>query len=157
MLEPARNELGRIGVAIAGQVNAQHREGMDLAGAMGGNFFNIGAATATPATANTGGAIGTLADGRTSAFEHNIDGVRRQRDHIGPEGHPRMDANGRRFCSIAGDDSKLGNLELFYIDLVAQVCGIGKRRAQAARSGTRGRGKAKVRSCGRKRTAETPT
>lgn len=54
MLEPARNELGRIGVAITAQVNAQHREGMDLTGAMGGNFFNIGAATAKGAAANTG-------------------------------------------------------------------------------------------------------
>jgi flagellar hook-associated protein 1 FlgK len=54
MLDPARNELGRIGVAITTQVNAQHREGMDLTGALGGNFFNIGAATATAATANTG-------------------------------------------------------------------------------------------------------
>jgi flagellar hook-associated protein 1 FlgK len=60
MLDPARNELGRIGVAIAGQVNAQHREGMDLTGAMGGDFFNIGAATATAATANTGTAAVTI-------------------------------------------------------------------------------------------------
>ena len=60
MLEPARNELGRIGVAITNQVNAQHREGMDLTGALGGNFFNIGAATATPATANTGTAAVTV-------------------------------------------------------------------------------------------------
>ena len=60
MLDPARNELGRIGVAIATQVNAQHREGMDLTGAMGGNFFNIGAATATAATANTGTAPVTV-------------------------------------------------------------------------------------------------
>jgi flagellar hook-associated protein FlgK len=60
MLDPARNELGRIGVAIAGQVNAQHREGMDLTGAMGGNFFNIGAATARPATANTGTSVVTV-------------------------------------------------------------------------------------------------
>ena len=64
MLEPARNELGRIGVAIATQVNAQHREGMDLTGAMGGNFFNIGAATANGATANTGTA--TVAVTRTN-------------------------------------------------------------------------------------------
>ncbi|MES1263983.1 MAG: flagellar hook-associated protein FlgK, partial [Peristeroidobacter soli] len=54
MLDPARNELGRIGIAITSQVNAQHREGMDLSGALGGDFFNIGAATATAATANTG-------------------------------------------------------------------------------------------------------
>jgi flagellar hook-associated protein 1 FlgK len=60
MLDPARNELGRIGVAITTQVNAQHREGMDLAGALGGNFFNIGAATATAATANTGTSVVTV-------------------------------------------------------------------------------------------------
>ena len=60
MLDPARNELGRIGLAIAGQVNAQHREGMDLSGALGGDFFNIGAATATAATANTGTAAVTV-------------------------------------------------------------------------------------------------
>jgi flagellar hook-associated protein 1 FlgK len=35
-------------------VNAQHREGMDLTGALGGDFFNIGAATADAATLNTG-------------------------------------------------------------------------------------------------------
>jgi len=57
MLDPARNELGRIGVAITTQVNAQHREGMDLTGALGGNFFNIGAATATAAMANTGTSV----------------------------------------------------------------------------------------------------
>ncbi len=60
MLDPARNELGRISVAIAGQVNAQHRVGMDLTGAMGGDFFNIGAASATPSTANTGSAAVTV-------------------------------------------------------------------------------------------------
>jgi flagellar hook-associated protein 1 FlgK len=43
MLDPARNELGRITLAVATQVNAQHREGMDLTGALGGDFFNIGA------------------------------------------------------------------------------------------------------------------
>ncbi|HEU5133851.1 MAG TPA: flagellar hook-associated protein FlgK [Steroidobacteraceae bacterium] len=60
MLEPARNELGRIGVAITTQVNAQHREGMDLTGTLGGNFFNIGPATATAAAANTGTAAVTV-------------------------------------------------------------------------------------------------
>ena len=54
MLDPARNELGRIGIAITSQVNAQHREGMDLTGALGGDFFNIGPATAKAAALNTG-------------------------------------------------------------------------------------------------------
>jgi len=71
MLDPARNELGRIGVAITTQVNAQHREGMDLTGALGGNFFNIGAATATAATANTGTAAVTVTRTNLSALTAN--------------------------------------------------------------------------------------
>jgi flagellar hook-associated protein 1 FlgK len=57
MLEPARNELGRISLAITNQVNAQHREGMDLTGAMGQDFFNIGAVSFTDVTSNTGTAV----------------------------------------------------------------------------------------------------
>jgi len=60
MLDPTRNELGRITLAVASQVNGVHREGMDLTGNLGGNFFNVGAVgvgypstntTATTATA----------------------------------------------------------------------------------------------------------
>ena len=71
MLDPARNELGRIGVAITTQVNAQHREGMDLAGSLGGNFFNIGAATATAATANTGTSVVTVTRTNLGALQAN--------------------------------------------------------------------------------------
>jgi flagellar hook-associated protein 1 FlgK len=56
MLEPARNELGRVSLAIANQVNAQHREGMDLNGALGGDFFTVGAVSTTDVTTNTGSA-----------------------------------------------------------------------------------------------------
>jgi flagellar hook-associated protein 1 FlgK len=59
MLEPARNELGRIALAITSQVNAQHREGMDLTGALGGDFFNIGGVGVTDVTTNTGTAVVT--------------------------------------------------------------------------------------------------
>ena len=59
MLEPARNELGRISLAIASQVNAQHREGMDLNGALGGDFFNVGGVGVTDVTTNTGTAVVT--------------------------------------------------------------------------------------------------
>ena len=54
MLEPARNELGRIALAITSQINAQHREGMDLTGALGGDFFGIGGVGVTNVTSNTG-------------------------------------------------------------------------------------------------------
>jgi flagellar hook-associated protein 1 FlgK len=57
MLEPARNELGRISLAIAAQVNAQHREGMDLTGALGGDFFNVGGVGVSDVTTNTGTAV----------------------------------------------------------------------------------------------------
>jgi flagellar hook-associated protein 1 FlgK len=59
MLDPARNELGRITLAVATQVNAQHREGMDLTGALGGDFFNIGAVGVTYPTTNSSGALAT--------------------------------------------------------------------------------------------------
>jgi flagellar hook-associated protein 1 FlgK len=59
MLEPARNELGRIALAISSQVNAQHREGMDLTGALGGDFFGIGGVGVTDVTTNTGTAVVT--------------------------------------------------------------------------------------------------
>ena len=57
MLDPARNELGRITLAVASQVNAVHQEGMDLTGAMGGNFFNVGAVGVTPANTNSSNAM----------------------------------------------------------------------------------------------------
>jgi len=54
MLDPARNELGRITLAVASQVNAQHHEGMDLNGALGGDFFNVGGVGVGYASTNTG-------------------------------------------------------------------------------------------------------
>jgi len=54
MLDPARNELGRITVAVANQVNSQHQEGMDLHGQLGGAFFNVGGVGVDYSTLNTG-------------------------------------------------------------------------------------------------------
>jgi len=59
MLDPARNELGRITLAVAQQVNDAHREGMDLTGALGGTFFNTGGVGVVPATTNTSSAMAT--------------------------------------------------------------------------------------------------
>src|SRR5690606_33077924 len=42
MLDPARNALGRISVALSQVMNEQHRAGMDLRGNLGGDFFAIG-------------------------------------------------------------------------------------------------------------------
>lgn len=63
MLDPARNDLNRITLAIANQVNTQHREGMDLNGALGGDLFVVGGVGVTDSVANTGSA--TLAVTRT--------------------------------------------------------------------------------------------
>ena len=59
MLDPARNELGRITLAVANQINTQHREGMDLSGALGGDFFNVGGVGVNPATTNNSNATVT--------------------------------------------------------------------------------------------------
>jgi flagellar hook-associated protein 1 FlgK len=59
MLDPARNELGRITLAVASQVNDVHREGMDLTGSLGGTFFNVGSVGVVPATTNTSSAMAT--------------------------------------------------------------------------------------------------
>jgi flagellar hook-associated protein 1 len=64
MLDPARNDLGRITLAVANQMNTQHREGMDLNGALGGNFFNVGGVGVTDSLSNTGTA--TLSITRTN-------------------------------------------------------------------------------------------
>jgi flagellar hook-associated protein 1 len=68
MLEPARNELGRVALAITNQVNSQHREGMDLTGALGGDFFNIGGVSATDVATNTGTAVLTATRTDVSAI-----------------------------------------------------------------------------------------
>lgn len=56
VLEPAVNQLGAMAAALASAVNAQHAEGMDQYGQMGGNLFTMPAGTVTPARSNSGSA-----------------------------------------------------------------------------------------------------
>lgn len=42
VLDPARNAIGRISVALTDTVNQQHRSGIDATGTMGGDLFSIG-------------------------------------------------------------------------------------------------------------------
>ena len=59
MLDPAQNQLGRAAVAMASAFNAQHAQGMDLNGTMGGAFFNVGAPQVQISSANQGtGTVG---------------------------------------------------------------------------------------------------
>src|SRR5262245_38619177 len=62
-LDPAHNALGRIAAALTDVVNAQHHEGMDLTGDLGGDFFGIGDAQVLDNQLNTG--TGTVTATRT--------------------------------------------------------------------------------------------
>jgi flagellar hook-associated protein 1 FlgK len=64
-LDPAHNALGRIAVALSGVVNGQHREGIDLSGALGGDLFAVGGADVLDNGLNTG--TGTVSATRTDA------------------------------------------------------------------------------------------
>jgi len=56
-LQAVQNQIGRIALAASEIVNAQHRIGVDLTGAMGGDFFvPLGAAAGLPAPTNTSAA-----------------------------------------------------------------------------------------------------
>ncbi len=54
----ARNQLGRIATAFAMDVNERHRNGMDLNGKVGNDFFSIGEPEVVASRSNTG--TGTL-------------------------------------------------------------------------------------------------
>jgi len=58
VLTPAQAELGKLAVGLAETFNSTHRQGVDLYGQMGGDFFNIGTPRVTGNAGNTGtGAI----------------------------------------------------------------------------------------------------
>ncbi|MDJ0757815.1 MAG: flagellar hook-associated protein FlgK [Woeseiaceae bacterium] len=54
VLSPARESLGQTAIAFAQAFNTQHQSGMDLRGALGGDFFSINPPTILPSSANTG-------------------------------------------------------------------------------------------------------
>jgi len=54
VLDPTRNELGRISITLTNTINAQHHAGVDLTGAAGGDLFSVGAVQTLPNTNNTG-------------------------------------------------------------------------------------------------------
>lgn len=65
LLDPARNALGRIAVAVAESVNAQHHAGLDLRGELGGDLFGAGEVAVLSDGRNAGSA--TLAVTRTDS------------------------------------------------------------------------------------------
>ncbi|MEO6185900.1 MAG: flagellar hook-associated protein FlgK [Steroidobacteraceae bacterium] len=65
MLDPVRNQLGQMAVALSDVTNAQHREGIDLGGNLGGDLFKVGAVEVLPAAGNS--PTGTITATRTAA------------------------------------------------------------------------------------------
>lgn len=64
VLNPARDDLGRLSAALAHDFNAQHQLGMDLDGNIGGDFFTEPSPRVTAATGNSGGTVtAEIADG----------------------------------------------------------------------------------------------
>jgi flagellar hook-associated protein 1 FlgK len=53
VLDPARNELGRIATVLASSLNEQHAKGIDLLGAPGGQLLAVGAPQVLPSTENS--------------------------------------------------------------------------------------------------------
>lgn len=54
LVEPAYRELGRVAVGLALAVNSQHAQGVDLSGALGGDFFTAPRPQSLPAAGNAG-------------------------------------------------------------------------------------------------------
>lgn len=76
LIEPARNEIGRIAATIAQTFNEQHRQGLDLNGNLGGDFFSLIAPQVNADPANLGSITVTL-DGANvenlSASDYRLD------------------------------------------------------------------------------------
>jgi flagellar hook-associated protein 1 FlgK len=62
LLDPTKNALGRVAIGMASAINTQHRMGMDLKGALGGDMFTLASprVTANVSNAGTGSVSGTL-------------------------------------------------------------------------------------------------
>lgn len=56
ILGSVRNDIGRTAVALTDAFNTQHRQGMDLRGDLGGDFFAVGGPEVLPASGNAGSA-----------------------------------------------------------------------------------------------------
>ncbi len=69
MLVPARAAIGRIAAGLVETFNAQHRNGMDLQGLLGGDFFGIGAPQTFSAATNTGSAAVTTSIASVAALQ----------------------------------------------------------------------------------------
>jgi len=68
VLDPARNAIGQVSVAVATIVNQQQQSGMDLSGAQGQPMFTVGGVQTLTASDNTGSAALGVTRGALSAL-----------------------------------------------------------------------------------------
>jgi flagellar hook-associated protein 1 len=68
VLDPARNAIGQVSVAVATIVNQQQQSGMDLTGAQGQAMFTVGGVQVLAGSANTGGTSLSVTRGSLSAL-----------------------------------------------------------------------------------------
>ena len=68
VLDPARNAIGQVSVAVASIVNQQQQSGMDLSGAQGQPMFNVGAVQSLAASDNTGSSSLSVTRGALSTL-----------------------------------------------------------------------------------------
>lgn len=68
VLDPARNAIGQVSVAVAGIVNNQQQCGMDLTGAQGQPMFSVGGVQVLPDSNNTGSASLAVTRGTLSSL-----------------------------------------------------------------------------------------
>ncbi|WP_369968850.1 flagellar hook-associated protein FlgK [Stenotrophomonas rhizophila] len=69
VLTPTQAELGKLAIGMASSFNDVHRQGADLYGNLGGDFFNIGAPRITGHAGNTGTASMTASFGDLSKLD----------------------------------------------------------------------------------------
>lgn len=75
ILGPAQNRLGRLAVGLAETFNQQHRQGVDLGGAQGGDFFRVGLPRALADAGNAGSAgldVGVTDVGQLQASDYEL-------------------------------------------------------------------------------------
>lgn len=70
-LDGVRNQLGQLALAMADSFNQQHREGFDLNGEQGGDFFSFSGARVVDNTRNTGDASLSVSYTDTSKVKAN--------------------------------------------------------------------------------------
>ena len=69
VLTPAQAELGKLAIGLAESFNSSHRQGVDLYGKMGADFFNIGTPRVTANASNTGSGTITASYGNLGKLD----------------------------------------------------------------------------------------